>query len=212
MPDLRRLGVCTVTVLLQTAVAGSLLIPGMLYAGDSPAAPQRVNASAFAKLRSDYSSQPLYDAFYVGDERRQSLVEAIKAKDAEQVVAIGQPWLERCPVDAEAHFHVAMALNALGRHREAFSHLYWFHGLIQSILETGAGTSKGSAFKVISVSEEYDVLRVLRAELVNQTLDPPYDVMTVKIDSEEMTLYFDVSISLGAQRRQLEGAVKGESK
>jgi len=99
MPDLRRLGACTVTALLWTAVAGSLLISGVLYAEDSPAAPQPVNASAFAKLRSDYSSQPLYDAYYVGDEQRQALLEAIKAKDAQQVVALGQSWLKRCPVD-----------------------------------------------------------------------------------------------------------------
>jgi hypothetical protein len=170
-----------------------------------------VDASAFAKLRSDYSSRAEYDAFYIGDEKRRALTEAIKAKNAEQVVALGRPWLERCPVDAEAHFHVAMAMSALGRHREAFSHLYSFHGLVQSILESGPGTSKQNAFKVISVSEEYDVLRVLRAELVNQSLDAPYDVMRVKIGSEETTLYFDVSTSLEAQRRQLDGAVKGRS-
>ena len=84
--------------------------------------------------------------------------------------------------------------------------------MIQSILESGAGTSKENAFKVKAVSEEYDVLRVLRAELVKQSLDTPYDVMKVMIDSQESTLYFDVSRSLEAQSRKLEGAATGGSR
>ena len=209
MLDLRRLGLFIVSVLLRTVVAAPLLIPGVLYAGDSTTALFGVNASAFAKLRSDYSSQSQYDPFYVRAKQRKALIEAVKAKDAEQVVALGQPWLERCPVDATSHYDVGTALIALGRSREAFSYLYSFHGLILSIFESGTGASKESAFRVISVSEEYLILQVLHAELVKQSLEAPYDVMTVKINDEEAILYFDVSPSLEAMRRQLEGALEG---
>jgi len=80
MLDLRGLGVCTVSVLLGTAVAASCLLPGVLYAGDSTLALEGMNASAFAKLQSDYSNNVAYDPFYVGDQQRQALAEAIKAK------------------------------------------------------------------------------------------------------------------------------------
>jgi hypothetical protein len=57
---------------------------------------------------------------------------------------------------------------------------------------------------VIAVSEEYALLREMRAEVIQQSLDEPCDIMEVKLkDGSKTELYFDVSISLGATHRMM---------
>ena len=81
--------------------------------------------------------------------------------------------------------------------------------LVDSILRSGTGHDYATAFQVISVDEEYTVLRILRLESTNQSLvehdGSEFDVMQVK-DTEsgrEGVLYFNVDLPKKWLNKQL---------
>ena len=74
---------------------------------------------------------------------------------------------------------------------------------MQSVMQSGDGLTPKTAFMVISVAEEYSVLREFGAEVIEQSLiDGPFDKMKCKYpDGKEFTLYFDVSIPIKAEQK-----------
>ena len=56
---------------------------------------------------------------------------------------------------------------------------------------------------MISVAEEYYLLRDFGAELISQALQDNCDVMRCKVNGGEVTYYFDVSIALAAEAKEL---------
>ena len=75
-------------------------------------------------------------------------------------------------------------------------------GLIRSILSSGNGTSPTSAYKIICVREEYNVLSALGLMPQSQSLvkkdGRDYDVLKVVDPKDKATveLYFDTTISM----------------
>lgn len=73
-----------------------------------------------------------------------------------------------------------------------------YDGLLQSILASGDGKSPATAYKVISVKEEYATISHLGHKKISQRLlnqnNKAYDAIEVKDDSgAELTIYFDVT-------------------
>jgi hypothetical protein len=71
-------------------------------------------------------------------------------------------------------------------------------GLMQSILSSGDGQSPASAYHVINVIEEYEVLAELKLKRISQTVlevqDRTYDVLVCKTKGRrKLTLYFDIN-------------------
>lgn len=71
-------------------------------------------------------------------------------------------------------------------------------GLVQSVLASGDGKTPATAYKVITVDEEYTILSYLKLKLISQRLhnqdNKAYDAMQVKDSSgTEKTIYFDVT-------------------
>jgi hypothetical protein len=66
------------------------------------------------------------------------------------------------------------------------------------------GKTPETAFKVISVDEEYALLREIGAKVKEQSLVGPCDKMQVERNDKEYTFYFDVRIPLRALRKSLE--------
>lgn len=173
----------------------------VLCANDRPKLP---TGQDFTDFRMAYAARPDFSPLWKGHEDREALFSAYKEKDHQKVADLSKPWLEKVPVDADAHFIRAQALKKLGDWPGFIYHWHCFYGLLQSITASGDGKSKETAFKVISVAEEYYVLDEIGAELIEQTLDIPCDVMNVRLrDGTETTLYFDVSIPLKAMQREL---------
>ena len=159
------------------------------------------NATPFTALRLAYSQRSDFDPAWELDPRRKALVTAANAGDSETVIDLAEEWLEIFPVDAEAHLIVSAALDSVGRKREALRHRFAFHGLIASILDSGTGESRDSAMKVISIHEEYYVMRALGAEPRGQSFVDGYDRIVVRLNGREQSLYFDVSISFSADSK-----------
>lgn len=73
-----------------------------------------------------------------------------------------------------------------------------YQQIIQAILATGNGSSKDTAYKVICVSDEYEIIfKPLQVESIQQqaTLENKYDVFKVKLPNGKTKLFFDISIS-----------------
>ena len=81
--------------------------------------------------------------------------------------------------------------------------------LMDSVLRSGDGHSYATAFKVISVDEEYSLLWMLQLEVINQSLEShdgsQFDVMRVKSgkSDQEFVLYFNVDLPKKWLDRQL---------
>src|SRR6187397_1888798 len=122
----------------------------------------------FTKLRMEYAKEPDFNPMWKMDDARDAILAAYKGKDYPKVIELSKGWLAKCPVDADIHYIRSEALAVQGDIAHYAHHLYYYYGLIQSISSSGDGTSPKTAFKVISVAEEYYLLRDFQAELVTQ--------------------------------------------
>ncbi|HLL52840.1 MAG TPA: DUF4919 domain-containing protein [Myxococcaceae bacterium] len=87
-------------------------------------------------------------------------------------------------------------------------------GLLDSVIEGGNGASCATAWKVVSVDEEYFVLRVMGARRLRQAVvkegGNTCDALEVeREDGRRRTLYFEISEVLAAVGRRL-GAGSGD--
>ena len=161
------------------------------------------DTSFFTKLRMDYSHRKDFNPAWKYEDGREAVITAYKAKDYKKVFELSDRWLAKCPVDADVHTVRSAAATSLGDIKSYVHHLYFAYGLMQSVMQSGDGLTPKTAFKVISVAEEYSVLREFGAEVIEQSLiDGPCDKMKCKYpDGKEVTLYFDVSIPIKAEHK-----------
>jgi len=91
-----------------------------------------------------------------------------KENNWKELVNILLTRLEICPVDMRSHYKIVFALNNLERDEEATQHKGWLQGLINSIIKSGDGKTPETAYRVISVSEEYDFMWVMALQPSSQ--------------------------------------------
>ncbi len=156
----------------------------------------------FLKLRLAYAEAPNFAGDWVHDPAREAMLKLYDTDPKEFVSKSGQ-WLKTCPVDAKVHLMRAGLLLKAGDTEGHFYHRLMYYGLTASIVASGDGKTVKTAYKVISVEEEYTVMNHIGAKLTTQTLQYPCDVMQVDIEGTPATLYFDVSIPMTAEQRQL---------
>jgi hypothetical protein len=123
------------------------------------------------------------------------------AKQAESV-------LEKNYVDVNAHMVAHIAYRELKDEAKAVLHRRWADGLLGSIRSGGDGKSPANAWHVISISEEYAVLRAMGLRPTEQSLindkGHAYDAMkTVDPQTKaEATYYFNVDKPFSAYGRK----------
>jgi Domain of unknown function (DUF4919) len=154
----------------------------------------------FDRLRAEFGGRSDFVEICERDRPLHRLAELVTQKDWNAILATSEPWLQRCPVDIDAHLIRAVALKELKRLAESDHHLNWFRGLVDSVLTSGDGRTPQTAFVVISVAEEYSILRVLRVRPKrHMTLSSGVDELVVEIDGVAGVLYFNPA----AQARRL---------
>jgi uncharacterized protein DUF4919 len=193
--------------------AASLMLLAGLLAGcvSSPSAPVKPAMNAhttlanpfsvdFDRLRAEFGGRSDFVELCERDRPLHRLAELVTQKDWSAILVTSEPWLQRCPVDIDAHLIRAVALKELKRFTESEHHLNWFRGLVDSVLTSGDGRTPQTAFVVISVAEEYSILRVLRVRPKRHaTLSSGIDELVVEIDGVAGILYFNPA----AQARRL---------
>ena len=104
--------------------------------------------------------------------------------------------------DLDAHYFAKIAARELGNEADADFHHWAEMGLLNALRATGDGRSAETAMKVISVSEEYFIIRVMGQIPKQQSLGKcsgnPCDiyVATDRETNREMTWYFNIAIPM----------------
>jgi len=136
------------------------------------------------------------DAFSAGDCKT-------AAKDAETIATLQF-------TDIEAHMVAALCLERTGDHAKAdFQHAI-FLGLVHSILDSGDGLAPATAYRVVSLDEEYAVLNLLDLKVGQQALvqdsGHSYDRFTVSMaDAKgEIEVFFEIDPILKALDREFQ--------
>jgi hypothetical protein len=198
----RRVRVCA-TLLLGLAF-------GCSSAGPPPPPPPRDWSEPvdFTALRAEYGSRDDFSAVCEDERPFAQLAEQARTKDWNNMIATTGVWLESCPIDIDAHFFRAVALKEVGRNEESDLHVEWYKGLVESVLASGDGRTPQSAWVVISVPEEYSILRAMRVKRVGQKLvDGHIDALEVeRRDGQHITVYFDPRAHFERLRRRLQDA------
>lgn len=145
----------------------------------------------FDAVRRDYGARPDFLALCGTGRPIRPIARRMQARDWPGILHWTRPWLNGCPVDIEIHAVAAQALFELSMPVESSWHAAWYRGLLDSILASGDGRTSETAWVVISVAEEYAILKHLGYELIGQSLTSDRrDAMQVRSGGEEFTVYF----------------------
>jgi hypothetical protein len=154
----------------------------------------------FFDLRMKYAASPQY-APEEGSDKIRDMYGNLNAKDYKGALDVANAVLQRQYVNIDAHIVASAAYEGLGDHKAAKLHHDIAAGLIRSILDSAKGTSIETAYKVISIQEEYAVMRVLGLRPGSQAYmangKHTYDKMEMvdPKNNSTVTLYFDVTLS-----------------
>jgi Domain of unknown function (DUF4919) len=156
------------------------------------------------------SAARLAKASAADPELRKRMFEALHQDQWAAVIDIGDQVLAQNYLDIDAHMFVALAYEKNHQPEKAAPHRTMGNGLMKSILASGDGRSFKTAFVVISVEEEYSVLKHYRLHSDKQDLvtadGHSYDVLTAQTDKhEEATLYFNIDKVVAIEGAQLSG-------
>lgn len=152
----------------------------------------------YRALRDAYAESAVY-APYGGDfdEARNEMRKAFNAQDCAKVLPNAEKVLNAIFIDITAHL-LSARCHELGNDRtKADFHRAVARGLMSSIIASGDGKTTTTAFVVVTISEEYDVLSALRWRLVSQSLidddGHAFDLMEVTSPTNETAkLYFQI--------------------
>lgn len=164
---------------------------------------------AFRLAYADSDGYAPYDTD-TSDQRRRMLRAFFQTDDLPLALAIADSALARNLTDIDSHFISMVASRALGDSLRADFHEAVGMGLITSIRDSGDGTIPASPCRVISVDEEYALLRYYGLRSTGQAMETcngeRCDHLTVEDPDEAedapTDLYFDVSIPFAYMQRQ----------
>jgi hypothetical protein len=152
----------------------------------------------FTELRMAFTETAAYNGMMMGVYRQ--LWNPLNTKDFEGALKVVDFVLQRNYAEPNAHMVAAIAHAQLGRQEESQFHRFVADGLVRSIMSQGDGKTQETAYRVIDISEEYAVFRMMgltpRSQAASAPKDgePIVDTMTL-IDirtKEERVMYFAV--------------------
>jgi len=157
-------------------------------------------AEAGTKERMAFVHSPKYNPYDTSiRDIRKAVWKLIDAKSYQKALVEADKGLAVDPVDIEVLMGKAAALRELKDDRADQFRARWM-ALADAILVSGDGKSFVSAFKVISVDEEYAVIGLIGLESENQALQAEhgsmFDVLTVhpRESKNSFDLYFNIDL------------------
>lgn len=161
----------------------------------------------FTELRHAFYESPNYNP-YAPMMTYRPLNAAIAQKNYEEALKIAESVLAKNFVEVNAHMAAQIAYQETGNAERAEFHKFIVDGLLNSIKSSMDGKSKEKAFEVISINEEYGLIRSLGLRPIKQAMledkGHRYDVITV-IDpqtNQESLIYFNIDKPLNWQSRK----------
>lgn len=161
------------------------------------------------RLRHLWAGLPDYDPYAEGGNHK-ATVAAVRAGNVKEALRLARQDLEADYLDVDAQMAAMMACRQLGDEKASEHHRAVVVGILKSITEFGDGASPGTAYTVVTVREEYAVLRAFGLGMKSQELltgpEHSFDVMTV-VDPEtkkETTIYFNIDLLMAHQEKMFE--------
>ena len=151
----------------------------------------------FTELRLAFFESPNYNP-YAPMMTYRPMNTALAQKNFEEALKIADSVLAKNFVEINAHMTAQIAHQELGNTERAQFHKYMVDGLLNSIKSNRDGKSVDSAYEVISINEEYGLIRSLGLRPIRQGLIEDkghrFDAITV-VDPQtgtESVIYFNV--------------------
>lgn len=154
----------------------------------------------FTAMRMAAINEPGYDPYSKNDASIKAMYDFLDFKNTKALLAKSKEALGKDYLDIETHFVTSSAYEIEGKGEEAGFHLDFARKLLESIQASGDGQSAASAYKVISVNEEYALIKYLGLKPIDQVTAEEngvmYDIISVidPISGEQDKLYFDIEI------------------
>jgi len=171
---------------------------------DLLAAAQQNPADAdFHTLRMAYAQSDLYAPYAHDVEGVEALRAALQGENMHAALEAAYDLLAYDYLDIEAHMAADYVCVQLGDEAQSAYHRTFARGLIDAILATGDGRGFGSAWIVLSIPEEYTVVRILGLRSTGQRLVQQdghwFDVLSVQnpATGEAQEMYFNIDLPRG---------------
>jgi hypothetical protein len=139
---------------------------------------------------------------------RKNMVEAFEKQDYAKAAELVEPVLVYEFVNRELHLAAENAYRQIGNQQKADQHKEIAEKLLAALLASGDGKKAETAYRVLSIREEYQIMNQLGYTVQSQALVTPtteggaYDVLS-GIDTKtkkEVSRYFDISSFFGGCR------------
>ena len=172
---------------------------------------QRYNAGDTTLTVNDYAT--IYYGFANTDDYNGSMGygeedvdDLMASENYTEALNSAREILQRCPVSLKGlNQYLSAAIQLKTPENELIPYIHHFFGLLSAIAASGDGHSKRTAYAVICVNDEYEILKFLEVkELKSQELvDQKYDVFTFGSSPhfDGNTIYFDISRSFDHMKR-----------
>jgi hypothetical protein len=203
---------------MRNALAALLLLlafappPAAAFDGASEARYQSLLAAAkagdqpidWAALRLAYADSAEFDLMGSRtDEARTAMFQALNAADYKAALVQAGKVIDQDYVDIDAHVVADLADQRLGEAAAAKRQHDIVLGLLRSV-RTGDGSTPATAFSVISVGEEYAVMRAFAMKVTSQALirdgGHSYDQLNVTdSDGKPRSFFFLIDRVLAAE-------------
>ncbi|MBI5576325.1 MAG: DUF4919 domain-containing protein [Deltaproteobacteria bacterium] len=163
----------------------------------------------FTEFRIAYAATKEYNPYSDDSTDREKMFNALRDAMYDKALDAAQRILGKKYVDIDAHTVCRIAYKQMRENDKSAYHAFVAGGLIDSILDSGDGTSPETAFVVIDTGEEYVLLRVLGLRSVKQGLIASNGHNYDKLEAMEpktgktMDVYFNIDIPFGWLNRKI---------
>ena len=186
----------------------------LIFSSQSFASPQSVTPIDCVAQRNDLLARADFDPLQLEKEERSAIEASVKlwheGKTADALVPLHQ-LLDKYPISIAGFRFLAEAMEAWAtaastpEHKAGFSaagekYRAFYESLVESILSSGDGKSEVTAYRVLDVSEEYELVHYMHLEpseqvLINNTATGrAYDRITAKNKAgKESVIFFDIT-------------------
>jgi hypothetical protein len=143
------------------------------------------------------------------DQARTAMFQALNASDYKTALEAADKIIDEDYVDIDAHVVADLADQQLGDAAAAKTQHEIVLGLLRSV-RTGDGSTPAKAFTVISVGEEYAVMRAFAVKVISQALiqsgGHSYDQLNATdSDGKPQSFYFLIDRIVAAESAEMKG-------
>jgi hypothetical protein len=117
---------------------------------------------------------------YRRSDNEKMFFEKVDKRMFEEAIAYGKRVIKENPVNLQVLFRMLVCYYELDDKETASQYAKMYYGLLNVIHRSGDGKSKETAYVVICVSDEYEILANLDLTPTSQALSGRTDIITVK--------------------------------